>query len=530
MTDRFTSAQLREDIFWVLALEWAGGIFYVSTDSLYITDGTDTIRTTSDLVDYPDVEEALEIWSVETPRLTVPLSFILPVDVPGLVAEGHALDGAVGELSQWVNGTDWSERRVIVKGKIVDPEYGAEWEPITCSLEEMVTDQQTTLPLEPITISSWLVEAISGNPAALVGDAGVIVPMVWGTPRDGAGPGSPAPLIGTVGNLVYLAVACHYVESFTVDIVDETGTGETFVVYYTDVREYFGRTRGMPVVAWVVVNTTTTSLVLTGKLYVKWNAGAAMLDESRQAIRGVGDFIAYVLRRSALRVDFGRVDAARVGLNQYATSGYIDEPVELGKYLTDVIAQVFPFAMTAGPGGVYPYLWPVYPKASEAIASLDTSTDPTIERDGRISYEGAADIATDIELRYQWNPQTEGYDVVRRVSGEAAVADPYRVAIQQLIAPLSRYGIRRKVVETTVVHDAQTATKVLLAQAARYGQPSRLVRYSVPMRWGWLRRGDLVTLTDDEVSASSQMCLIESVSWTDDAALTLALRYVEAGA
>lgn len=530
MTDRWTEAQLRGDLYWVLAITWAGGTYYVSTDALYITDGTGAITTTPDLVDAPQIEEALEIWSVESPRLSVPLSFILPVDVPGLVAEGHALDGAVGELSQWAAGTEWDERRVIVRGKLVDPEYGAEWEPITCSLEEMVADDQTTLPLEPITIASWLAEAVSTNPAATAGDAGVIVPMVWGTPGDGVAAGSPAPIIGTVGSLVYLGVACHYVEAFSVDIIDSAGTTETFPVYYTDVREYFGTTRGLPVVAWVVVNTGTTSLVLTDPLFAIWNNGAALVDESAQAIRGVGDLIAHVLRRSALRVDWSRVDAARVALNQYATSGYIDEPVMLGEYMSEVLAAVFPFAMAVGAGGVYPYAWPVYPSASDAIAALSTDTDPSLERVGSIAYEGSDEVATYVELRYMWDPQTDGYRSSRRITGEVHVADPFRVAIRQLIGPVSRYGLRRKVVETTVVHDATTATKVLVAQAARYGQPSRVVQYIAPQRYGWLRRGDLVTLTDMEIAAQAQVMLIEGVTWGQDATVTLTLRYIETGA
>ena len=154
MTDRWTEAQLREELCWVLSLEWAGGTWRLSTDALEITDGTSTIVTTPDLVDYPDVEEALEIWSVETPRVSVPLSFILPVDVAALVAQGHALDGAIGELAQWARGTTWDERRVVVSGKLVDPEYGAADEAVTCSLEELVADEQTTLPLVPITIAS----------------------------------------------------------------------------------------------------------------------------------------------------------------------------------------------------------------------------------------------------------------------------------------------------------------------------------------------------------------------------------------
>ena len=530
MTDRWTEAQLRDDLYWVLSITWAGGTFYLSTDALYIVDGASAVTTTPDLVDAPQVEEALEIWSVESPRLSVPLSFILPIDVPGLIAQGHALDGAVGELSQWAAGTEWDERRVIVRGKLVDPEYGAEWEPVTCSLEEMVADDQTTLPLEPITIASWLAEAVAGNPAATAGDAGVIIPMVWGTPGDGVSAGSPAPIIGTNGTEVFLGIACHYVEAFSVDIIDSAGTTETFVVYYEDVREYFGVTRGIPIVAWVVVDTSTSSLVLTDPLYVVWNNGAALVDESAQAIRGAGDLLAHILRRSALRVDWSRVDGARTGLNQYATSGYIDEPVALGEYMTEVLASVFPFAMSAGPGGVYPYLWPVYPDATQALAALSTDVDPSLERVGRIAYEGSDEIATFVELRYLWDPRTEGYRSVRRITGEVHVADPFRVAIRQLIGPVSRYGLRRKVVETTVVHDAITATKVLVAQAARYGQPSRMVQYVAPQRYGWLRRGDLVTLTDVEIAAQDQLMMVEGVTWGEDGTVTFTLRYIEAGA
>ena len=65
MTDRWTEAQLRDEIYWVLSIQWAGGTFYLSTDSLYITDGADTITTMPDLVDYPAVEGGLEVWGVE---------------------------------------------------------------------------------------------------------------------------------------------------------------------------------------------------------------------------------------------------------------------------------------------------------------------------------------------------------------------------------------------------------------------------------------------------------------------------------
>ncbi len=528
MTDRWTEAQLRGELFWVLALTWAGGTFYISTARLNIANGSDTIATTSDLVDAPSVEEALEVWSVEAPRLSVPLSFLLPVDVPALIAEGHALDGAVGELSQWADGTDWSSRRVVVRGQLVDPEYGAAWEPITCSLEEMVADTQTTLPLETIIIQDWLAQAIAGLSSRALSSN--VIPMVWGTPGNGTEPGSPAPLIGSSGTFVYVAVACHYCEASSVSLVDASGTQESFPLQYEDVRYQFGSRRGFPIVAYVSVNTFSSSLNLDDDLGVIWDDGAALVDESSQAVRGLGDLLAHVFRRSALRVDWGRVDGARAALNQYRTDGYINEPVPLGEYVTSVLAATFPFAMAAGPGGVYPYLWPVYPPASAAIAALDTGVDPELERASRISYEGSEEIATHVEVAYGWNPLREAYTKARRVAGEVTTADDLRTTIKQLVGPFARYGTRRKVLETTVVHDDATAIKVGISQAARYGQPSRLVEYEAPQRYGWLRRGDLVTLTDAEIAAVSQVCLVEGVAWNQDGALSLSLRYIEEGA
>ena len=157
-------------------------------------------------------------------------------------------------------------------------------------------------------------------------------------------------------------------------------------------------------------------------------------------------------------------------------------------------------------------------------------TKANLERVGRIAYEGSDEVATYVELRYTWDPQTSGYRSSRRITGEVHVADPFRVAIKQLVGPVSRYGLRRKVVETTVVHDANTATKVLVAQAARYGQPSRVVQYIAPQRYGWLRRGDLVTLTDVEIAAQAQVMLVEGITWGEDATVTLTLRYIETGA
>ena len=72
-----------------------------------------------------------------------------------------------------------------------------------------------------------------------------------------------------------------------------------------------------------------------------------------------------------------------------------------------------------------------------------------------------------------------------------------------------------------------TAVRVVQWLAARYALPARSVTYAVGPRLAWLQRGDVVTLTDSEIAASSQVCIVESIRWLDDGGLGVTLRYVE---
>jgi hypothetical protein len=519
MTDRWTEAQLRGQLYWVLSLEYAGGTWYLSTDALEISS---SITTSAQLVDVPDVSEALEIWSVDAPTMSVPLSFLLPVDVPLLISQGHALDGAVGELAQWAEGTSWDDRRIIVKGRLVDPSYGAEWEPITCSLEEQVQDDATNVPPTPV---YW--RATFGAPLANFTttsgtlEDGELLPFVYGRPGNGEGPGSKCYAIGLDSSTldVYYCIAAHAVDASTVDITDGTATA-TCTVYHLEVPQL---SEPLAYVILPVASGVAPELAN----WVVWT-GRALQDETGAVVRGAGDLLSYLLRRSTLRVDWGRMEAMRQRLNMYQVGGYVDEPCALGEYLRDVVADVVPFAFASGSGGLYPYAWPIYPTAAEAIAHLDSGVDPSIERASSITYEGADEVANYIQLRYGWNPLTEKYTGNRRISGQVDVVDSQMTAVSYLAGSHARYGRRRSTIESVIVHDRDTADMVLLAKAARYGNPSRLVSYRVGPRWGWLRRGDVVTLTDDEVAASQQVAFIESIQWDPAGDLSVSLRYIEA--
>ncbi len=519
MTDRWTEAQLRNELFWVLAVTFAGGTRYLSTAPLEIMDGVGTLQTTASLVDVPDVEEALDLWATDQPSLSVALSFVWPENVAALIEEGHALDGAEAELCQHAYGDDWSQRRVVVRGQLVDPEYDAEGEPVTCSLQEQISDDQTTLPFDIVTITEGTFPLGTGLILTLDDEAiGKVVPMVYGTPGGGVVPGSPAYFLGAGSggvSLIYV-IAAHTVAAATVTLQAEdytTSTPQTVQHWTLD----DGR-----IVAYVEV---TGGFSVSRDARVIWNDGAALADETGTGIVGAGDLMAYVLRRSTLRVDWGRLGAQSDALNAYTLGGYIDEPVPLGEWLRSVVLDVIPAGIVIGPEGVYPLVWRWDAKATDAILDLDADADPSVERASRVSYTGSDEIANTIRLRYRLDARRDDY-----AADEVATARPelpWTPTSSDLVRSYARYGTRVLERESAVVHDEVTAVKVVQWMTARYALPSRSVSYLLSPRHSFLQRGDVVTLTDSEIAASRQICIVESIRWLEESGLEVRLRYVE---
>jgi len=519
MTDRWTEAQLRNELFWVLAVTFAGGTRYLSTAPLQITDGASTLQTTASLVDVPDVEEALDLWATEQPSLSVALSFVWPDDVAALIEEGHALDGAEAELAQHAYGDDWSQRRVVVRGQLVDPEYDAAGEPVTCSLEEQISDDQTTLPFDLVTITEGTFPTGTGLISTLDDEAiGKVIPLVYGTPGGGMVPGSPAYFLGAGSggvSLIYV-IAAHTIAAATVTLQAEDYTTST-----AQAVQHWTLADGR-IVAYVEV---TSGFSVSRDVRVIWNDGAALADETGTGIVGAGDLMAYVLRRSTLRVDWGRLAGQSEALNAYTLGGYIDEPVPLGEWLRSVVLDVIPAGIVIGPGGVYPLVWRWEAKATDAILDLDADGDPSVERASRVSYTGSDEIANTIRLRYRLDARREDY-----AADEVATARPelpWTPTSSDLVRSYARYGTRVLERESAVVHDEVTAAKVVQWLTARYALPSRSVSYLLSPRHSFLQRGDVVTLTDSEIAASSQVCIVESIRWLEESGLEVRLRYVE---
>ena len=546
MTDRWTPSQLAGTLRWVLSLEYAGGTWYLGQESMTIDDGTGgTIVISDGLLDLADTTETLDLWSTDSPRRSVPVEFDLGVDVATLIEQGHDLAGCVAELAQLADGDDWSARRPFAVGRLQEPQYGADGEGVRASIEQDVLSSDETITASYVgedildaLVASGTYTAYYTGPGAGLGELDVTRPaaIVIGTPGGGTVSGTRAKRVvyvehvtSGVISLVFL-IAGHAVAATSVGLTNSED-------FSSGVAPVINLSVNGTQVALALYPTAFASLNYLGTITTTWDSGGGLIDETGGVMETAGDFLAYLLRLTEQEVDHGRVNVAREALRAFTIGTYLDEPITVADYIREAILDIVPVSMAIGPRGVYPYVWRYDATVDDAVAHLDVTEDPDIERDGLVTYEDGDKIANTVELSYGWSPSSERYTSLLTSRGDGRVtrvqfgaragdALPYYTD-PTLARSFARYGARRATIETELVHDELTASRVLAWRSRRYALPSRVVDYTCPQRWGWIEPGDFVTVTDPELAWSKRLCLVQSRAWASDGSVRYTLRVQE---
>lgn len=538
MTDRWTPSQLAGTLRWVLSLEYAGGTWYLGQESMTIDDGAGgTIVISDGLLDLADMTETLDLWSTDSPRRSVPVEFDLGVDVATLIEQGHDLAGCVAELAQLADGDDWSNRRPFAVGRLQEPQYGADGEGVRASIEQDVLSSNETIEVSIIMAAALSAALVATGlyASATFPTADVAAPIIIGAPGGGAEPGSNAAYACTLFDAStgvparFYVLAGHPVAATTVTLTNPAD-------YTTVTTPVLGVTVVARSISVVVEDTATTTMTPAPVPIVTWTDGG-LIDQTIGVLETAGDFIAWLLRLTEQQVDHGRVNAAREALRAYKIGTYLDESITVADYIREAVLDLVPVSMMTGPNGVYPHVWSYDATANDAVAHLDVIEDPDIERDGLVTYEDADKIANTVELIYAWSPLFDGYTRVISSRGDgrvprlqygAGAGDPLDYYADPVLArSFARYGARRATIETALVHDVLTATRVLAWRSRRWALPSRVVDYTCPQRWGWIEPGDLVTVTDPDLAWSGRLCLVQSRAWASDGSVRYTLRVQE---
>lgn len=491
----------------LLTLHYAARTLRLSSEPADVVDAAGTVHAFEGGLEAPSLEESYEILSQEPAAAGVSLRAVLPVDIASLESNGYDFAAATGELALWLPGSALEDRQILIRGRIVQPSYGAEGEPVEFGLESTPYDDRALLPdaAALVTENSW--------PDAHEGALGSYYPEVVGAPgryigTDGTAytvAGSPALIIDWSGSQVdRLLIAGHRVAASSVTVIDPEGA--TTAVNVTHTTDGAGRT-----VALVDLSAAATvDRTLTGQWWIGWhNGGGRRRADESQAMVGAGEILAYYLSRATVTVDAGRVAAAAAPLNQFRPSFYVDAPISPLALLQQYVLPMLPAALVAGPDGLYPLVWRYWATRSDAVEHIDADR-PGLSRVGPVSRQRDwRQVAN--ELRVEWAQDRAGSGPRRVTVLRASPASgEYTSRAVQHSARRHGHSARVVVAETC---DAATAARVADWMARAYAGIPRMVTYQCPPEYGWLELGALVTLSDSDLSFDEEVGIVSGRAW-----------------
>lgn len=572
-------------IHWLLSIEWAGIVIRLADDQLDIaTADGDWLQFDAGL-DGVELSEAISLLGDSVGQLSIPLEFLAPkgTSIAERIAQGDDLSSARGELSRWVEGSTYEERRVVLSGRLADPEYGGDDEPVSTSLEEVLYEDTAIIPAAAQTVSetTWaetssLTDAwigttypiIIGRPGVVATDIGPQgwipgAPALWvdhradfHTAKTPPGPSHPSITSGLI-----LVVAGHHVGATRVNLnTDQDTTGIRSIVY----NGFDAAGQPVAFVPWYAEITSSgtdpyeydiagsyTDENLDSDGITAYGLGSVDIDDSYQApeqpavyvgwydpltgggglelggrlVREAGDVLEYLLGLSTLAVDRGRLAAAKPALSRYLLDGCISARVSPWDVLRDEILPLLPVSLVSGPAGLYPVVWRYDARPEDADHILDADADPAVERIGRIRYD-SSDRANRLTLSYAYS--------YRRAVHAGAIT--YGAAGDEgvTVHPLCTWARARtgrevsRTLETAWVYDTATAYAVMEWQTYAYCLPTRTVDYALPEAdYITIERGDVVRLTDSTVYLDGAVGLVSDVRTTGGGLLEVSIQLLD---
>jgi hypothetical protein len=510
---------------------------------------------------------------------------VLPVNVPLLVAQGHDLGAATATLSRWVEGTTLESARKLIDGQVSDPEYGANTEPIAFSVERAPWQDSSVVPAPGLAVlaENWDPAMIGSIPGS---GRGLLYPIVIGHPgkvstsvySSGRVTGSQGVYVdqqtGAFGSLLIdltIVIAGHHV---TAESVYLNTSADTTAWRYKVINTHDRSGNAVAICPWWFTKPAAaddfvwdatymgaytwsdatagligslghdfnppsiqpTSGVTPSGTYVAWSdldtpSAGGLPGIDGKPMRAAGDVLEWLLARSGIPVDLGRFNAARDLLAGFRLDFTIDAQVAPWEFIQANILPILPVSIVAGPDGLYPIVWRYDAVAADAVADIDTGSDPRIERASVVSYD-RANIANDFSLNYALSVRTGNYAGTLRYAADGITgATPSyfcTLSARRYLRPDGSPLDSAAVIESPVIYEDATAHAVLQWMTRARALARRRVAYVAPENeYGWIERGQVVTITDAELHLNSQVALVESVTTDGSPMIRLGLLLIE---
>ena len=468
------------------------------------------------LTDPPEIAYTYSMG--ETAAQVKSLGFQFPnqlIDVAKIISQGRTLAGVV-EVSFQVDGGDYDERLVVIRGDIADGiTFGALQEQVTFS----ASDPKETIDLElpPYLMSedafNDLSDSAVGQKYPILLDSYDYVPGQWV---------NTAFLKGIVllcyGHFDNATVsgANQYI---WVDGTSYESASSSHAFSWHHLTDKLGR----PYTA--VIFSGTNTFEYSEQVYAKLSGGHGTTSPVTQ-MQYLVEGYTLLCKRGSNKVLFARAEAAvgtlqskavvnAAGSTASTTLNFIE-----GEFLSN-----FPMISMCWQGGAY---GPVVTDHRTDQVSYRLTADqwPILSRATQVTETPKSALYNEFTLHYKYNPQDDNYAAVsQRNASTSALCE----------MSVNEFGYRpMSPIESLYIHDDATANYVIDWLITHHTLPSYLVDYDVsPKLFFSLFLGDKVLITDAEFGWSEVSATVEGVRWSNGlAVLTLRVwaRYTKLGA
>ena len=535
----------------ILELNWNGRTFKASTEPIQIPSASGEISFHGGIKEDPEINFQLPELGFQVESYNTPIAVYLnDIDISKQASKHNYLDDADAVLSfVLVKGStveSFESRIELISGKVKQPLFAHKEQPsgyVEFSIENQTIDSsmyqllmgsgavmsslelssQLNTAISPLTsifkAGTSLIEVIDvqkgKNLPFIIGQTGFFYDEFNSKQYFGA---SPAYVIYAVSggvNKIWLAVAGHEVEATTVRIYDDLGN------FRTETIETFTRRDGR--VFSFVQFTHTIGFQNpvddeSAKYYVSWmNGGGFKSTLSNESISNGGDLCLYLLSLGGQKVDFDSWRSIRDLLNAYKFAGYITEfdltPIE---FLENEIIPYLPISIVQSVEGLKP-IYNVLASGAGLLAIDTIVSNQEFYRASPIStLDDVTNLVNDFTLEYVFDEKENQHRRTIRITGESSDLYTNVTSNQQAKESFQRYGIKSKIEQSNFIHDEDTAVQVVFDRIKFQSLPSRVVEYIGSSNYGYLNIGDIIRLSDDDASLSSQLVQVLSKSYQNN--------------
>lgn len=506
----------RAGIVWLLDLTWAGQVWRFASEPVVVpTDAGEALVYLEG--PFPDAySDGADLFSSTTTPTSIGFEgLVFDHDVAELVARGHWLELGTAEVSQWMEGRTWEQRRVVLRGRVRDPRHGVDGDPVSFSVSPDELDEGELVPPAAAVVSAatW--------PSAAESALGASYPWVFGRPGLGLSTdlastaGAPALLVHVASR--YLLVAGHRVAASSVDVIDVTnGVRKPFNV--THRADGLGRQ-----VATVTLDAAAGAGNITAadgvEYAVDWSETGGGLEADGALVTSAGDVAIWLLSAAGVEYDRGAWAALRSRLAPYRLDFYLDDPESPLRLLREAVLPLVPVSMSRGPYGIEPTWWRVDATAADAAIALEHERN--MEVLDLVDYVDPP-LANEFRMTYAPRWTGEPYRTLT-YTGDAAVGagDATVQPFGPCVASRSVWGaLTAEPLDTRLVQRPEVAGRVLAWRAQAHAFPWRVVQCrALDPELALARKGDVATVTHAGLHWSDQVGLVREIEWDGDSVI-----------